>query len=417
MEKNKEKNIIKRFLKGTVFPTLGGPVFRMYSKNLTGLLPPEQIYRKRSQEQDFCSIENMPDFLRRYTVLLEDRQFYRHPGVDIRAVLRCTYLNLKAGRMKYGASTITQQLCKNLYFGFRGTLGRKIKEAFISFYIESGLTKDQILELYLNTVYFGNGLYGVTDASRYYFDAEPSELSINQAFSLICMLPFPGIKNPLVFPDEFCSFKERKASHLYRIRALSSEEYEMIEADSGIPDKALRKPEEINRWYSEHVPWFNERFGPFPEVREEEKIIICTVYGESRNASDNTQKAVAHVIMNRVGFREWRKYKSAEEIIKNTGFDAYGMELYNKAEEYLRNRNGLEDEIERVIRNVIPVIRGQEKDFTEGCVLFYSPMRYRIDRIKRGQICNMRPDWNFNVLEKAEMKGCHGDFVFFRYND
>lgn len=411
------KNDIRRFFVKHVFFPIGGIFFRGYCSKKTGVLPVELVYRKRSEEDDFCSFENIPDHLTRYTILLEDRQFYRHMGADLRAVLRCCYYNLKAGHMKYGASTITQQLCKNLYFGFRGTLERKIRELFISFYIESVLSKEQILELYLNTVYFGNGRYGVTDASRYYFDAEPSELSINQAFSLICMLPFPGIKNPLVFPDEFCSFKERKASHLYRIRALSSEEYEMIEADSGIPDKALRKPEEINRWYSEHVPWFNERFGPFPEVREEEKIIICTVYGESRNASDNTQKAVAHVIMNRVGFREWRKYKSAEEIIKNTGFDAYGMELYNKAEEYLRNRNGLEDEIERVIRNVIPVIRGQEKDFTGKCVMFYSPARQVINSLKRGRIHDLRPDWNFDILERARLKGCRGDYAFFRYKN
>lgn len=414
------KSKIKTFWTKTAFPVIGKPFFRMHERNQKNIHPVDQIYKDRSREPDFCPFEKMPDYLIRYVILLEDRQFYRHSGVDFHAILRDTYLNLKARNLKYGASTITQQLCKNLYFGFKGTLGRKIKEFFISSVIESILTKNQILELYLNIIYFGNGQYGITKASQYYFGVQPSELSVNQAFSLICMLPFPGIKNPLVFPQEFCDFKEKKASHLYRLKVLSSDEYEMIvNHNADIPDEALRKPEAENRWYSEHIPWYNERFGPFPDVREDEKVVICTVCGEAYGAVDCVQKAVAHVIMNRIAFREWKKYKTAEEIVKYTRFDAYDMKAsnYRKAEEYLKNRNGLEEEIERIIRNAIPVIRGQEDDFTEGCVMFYSPMRYRYDCLKRGKIRNLRPDWNFDILQKAKLKGCRGDFAFFRYTE
>lgn len=284
--------------------------------------------------------------------------------------------------------------------------------------IESKLTKDQILELYLNVIYFGNGQYGITDASQYYFGVQPEKLSMNQAFSLICMLPFPGIKNLLVFPEAFCSFKEKKASHLHQLKVLSSDEYEEIVGhNADTPDKDLREPEPINEWYSRHVPWYNERFGPFPDIREDEKIIICTVSGESCGATDKVQKAVAHVIMNRIGIREWSRYKTAEEIIKYTGFDAYDIKSpsYRRAEKYLENRNGLDEEIERIIRNVIPVIRGQEEDFTEECVMFYSPMRHRINCLKRGKIRGMKPDWNFDLLQKVRFRGCRGDFAFFRY--
>lgn len=414
------KKKIKKFLTGSFFQRIEESIFQRHSKKLQGIQPVNQIYYNRSQEKDFCPLENMPAHLIRYAILLEDRLFYKHLGVDFYAILRVTYLNLKMRQMRYGASTITQQLCKNLYFGFRGSLGRKIQEFFLSLWIESKLTKDQILELYLNIIYFGNGQYGITDASQYYFGVHPSKLSINQAFSLMCMLPFPGIKNPLVYPDEFCSFKNKKATHLYKLNVLSSNEYQKIACqNAATPDESLRKAESINRWYSEHVPWYNERFGPFPEVREEEKIVICTVSGEGYGAVDKVQKAIAHVIMNRIGFREWRNYKTAEEIIKNTGFDAYSMRSlnYRKAEEYLKNRNGLDEEIEKIIHNVIPIIRGQEKDFTKRCVLFYSPMRYRLQCLKRKQIWKMKPNWNFSILQKAKLKGCRGDFAFYRYID
>ena len=380
---------------------------------------PEKLYRKRASEKDFCGIADMPSHLVRILVLIEDFSFYRHHGISPKAIIEALWLDIRKGRIGFGGSTITQQICKNLYFSCKVSFRRKFSELMKALQMERKLTKDQIIELYLNCVYFDNGTYGITEAARFYFDEAPSELTFRQCFLLISLLPVVGKYNPLVRPAEFYKYMMNNAGALHRNGFITDEEMDEVRfRGPECLDEKLRKADE-NTWkYAEHGPFINERYGPFPAVRDEEKAAVCTVCGEAFHAADAVQKAIAHVIVNRIGTREWNRYQTSEEIVRYTGFNAceFRAKYFREAERYIDERNG-DEKFERVIRNVLPVLRKEEEDFTRGCVMFYSPRRYRLDQMRAGNYKRKVPDWDFSLLEKVRFPGLRGDFAFFRYSD
>jgi len=126
----------------------------------------------------------------------EDKNFYVHNGFDLFSPLRATYQNLKSGKIVEGGSTITQQLSKNMYFSFEKKYERKVAELIVALELEKRYTKDQILEYYLNIIYFGEGCYGIKEASLHYYGIQPVELDESQADALIRTLKSPNNYNP-----------------------------------------------------------------------------------------------------------------------------------------------------------------------------------------------------------------------------
>jgi penicillin-binding protein 1A len=140
----------------------------------------------------------MPDFLKQAIVATEDGKFYHHPGVDIKGILRAIGRNVVAGEYVEGASTITQQLAKTLFLTPQKSIMRKLKEAFLSFQIERRYTKEEILELYLNQVYFGSGAYGVEAAAQIFFGKPVRNLSLAECALIAGMPKSPSRYSPLV---------------------------------------------------------------------------------------------------------------------------------------------------------------------------------------------------------------------------
>ncbi len=134
-------------------------------------------------------------------IAIEDNRFYSHPGIDIRGTSRALVSTL-SGREVQGGSTITQQLAKNAFTNHERTITRKIKEAFYSLALESRYTKDEILCMYLNQIYFGQGAYGLESASRYYFNKSCQDLTLAQAASLAAIPKSPNYFNPFANPKE-----------------------------------------------------------------------------------------------------------------------------------------------------------------------------------------------------------------------
>ena len=133
-------------------------------------------------------LEDLPPHVPQAFIAAEDKRFYEHDGADTRAIIRAVWANITSGETVSGASTITQQLIKNLVLTPEQTLKRKAQEIRLARQLEERLSKEQILELYLNRVYFGAGFYGLGAASRFYFGKQPEELSIAEA-SLLATLP------------------------------------------------------------------------------------------------------------------------------------------------------------------------------------------------------------------------------------
>ena len=137
-------------------------------------------------------LEELPPHLVRALLATEDRRFYRHFGIDVIGLARAVVVNLRAGRLVQGGSTITQQLAKNVFLTHERTLDRKIQETMLALWLEHRFTKNQILTIYFNRVYLGAGTYGVEAASQRYFGKSARKLNIHEAAVIVGLLKAPS---------------------------------------------------------------------------------------------------------------------------------------------------------------------------------------------------------------------------------
>ena len=137
-----------------------------------------------SSSESWTDLEDISKDLIDATLSIEDKNFYKHQGFDYLRIIKALYVNIKNKNITQGASTISQQYVKNLYLDFGQTWKRKIEEAFLTMQLEINYDKDEILEGYLNTINYGQGNYGIKNASNYYFNKEPSELTKEEAIIL-----------------------------------------------------------------------------------------------------------------------------------------------------------------------------------------------------------------------------------------
>ena len=150
---------------------------------------------------DQVSVDQLPPWLIAAVIATEDRRFYRHFGIDLRGIFRAAFRNLREGGVREGGSTITQQLAKNLFLTHQRSYKRKIQEVLLALWLEQNLSKDEILTLYLNRVYFGAGAYGVDAAARRYFAKPATGVTLGEAAMLAGLLTAPSRYAPTVNPQ------------------------------------------------------------------------------------------------------------------------------------------------------------------------------------------------------------------------
>lgn len=167
------------------------------SKNITYYDSKNNDILKDSVENDFVELKKINKYVTTAIVSIEDKNFYSHKGFDYLRILKAMLVNIKSGKIKQGASTISQQYVKNLYLTFDKTWNRKIEEALLTLELETHYNKDEILEGYLNTIDFGAGNYGIKEASKYYFNKEPKDLTLEEATILVGIPRNPSYYNPI----------------------------------------------------------------------------------------------------------------------------------------------------------------------------------------------------------------------------
>ncbi len=175
------------------------PVIRQGKRMYTMAVSEVSIQQKVSEIKsapNYTTIDNISDDFLQMLLTSEDRRFYKHSGIDIIAIARAAYTDIKEGALVEGGSTITQQLAKNMYYSFDKIFARKIAEVYTAFDIEKLYTKDEILEMYCNIVYFGDNCYGVQEACRHYFGSDANEITKDEAKELVETLHSPSINNP-----------------------------------------------------------------------------------------------------------------------------------------------------------------------------------------------------------------------------
>ena len=230
--------------------------------------PVLRLYQARAAEEDFCPVRSVPLLLLHFMLQIEDDVFFEHPGVAIIGIREAIQINLMAGKIMTGGSTISQQLVKNLYFQFHHSYFRKATEFLLTLYAERKLGKEKILEFYINIVYFGNGIYGFTHAARFYFGKNIEDPTVNQMFMMACMLYAPTVGNPIQHPDVFERIRNKRLNFLTNRKQvlISGADAEMIRSfHADCLDPELRAGDAFTENYPTDVRLQNDRFGPYPD--------------------------------------------------------------------------------------------------------------------------------------------------------
>ena len=172
----------------------------------------------------------MPLSLRRAVVAVEDADFYRHDGLDLGSLARASWANVTSGSMSQGGSTITQQYVKNVLTGSERSIARKVREAILAVKLEHTSSKREILEGYLNTVYFGHGAYGVQAAARTYFDRDAKALSVLQSATLAGLIAAPSARDPFEHPAVAHRYRNFVLDRMVEVGSIDAEEARRLQS-------------------------------------------------------------------------------------------------------------------------------------------------------------------------------------------
>ncbi len=178
--------------------------------------------------RSLVEIEDLPEYVKNAFIDTEDKHFYSHNGYDIKRIVKAMLVNISSGTKAQGASTISQQLIKNALLNNKKSYSRKLEEIILSMKMEKEYSKDEILEMYLNTIYFGSNAYGIQNAALTYFNKSAKDLTLNEACCLAGLIKSPATYSPINNVEKSIMRKNLVASALYKQNHISYEEYQDI---------------------------------------------------------------------------------------------------------------------------------------------------------------------------------------------
>ena len=192
----------------------------------------QAVNEEMLDKEHYVVLDDIPLSLRRAIIAIEDSHFYDHSGFDLSGIARAAIVNFEAGHIEEGGSTITQQLVKNLFLSQEQSFTRKAEELLLALDMEHNFTKDEILELYFNTIYFGSNFYGIYDASKGYFGVEPKDLTIAESAMLAGLPNAPSVYSPYV---DYMLAKKRQLiviDAMVKANILTKSEAEKVKIDT-----------------------------------------------------------------------------------------------------------------------------------------------------------------------------------------
>lgn len=255
----------------------------------------------------------IPLYLKEAVVAVEDDAFYSHKGLDYKGILRAFWVNIISLDIKQGGSTITQQLARSLFLTPEQTILRKLKEAILARRIESILSKDQILEVYLNQIYLGRGAYGVQSASQIYFGKDVRYLTLSESALLAAIIRSPALYSPYLYPDRVKMRQKFVMKRMMEEGYINEEDYKK----AYMQDIFLRKYER----QEEIAPYFNEYIRQYlVSVYGVEKVykgglnVYTTINYDLQKEATLAVKNGLRALDKRQGYRGPVVHKSPSEI-------------------------------------------------------------------------------------------------------
>ncbi len=219
-------------------------------------------------------LRDMSPWIIKATIAIEDRRFYRHPGIDLRGLVRAFLVNIQSGSLKQGGSTITQQLARNLYLSREKTLFRKLAEAELAIRIELQKSKSEILEQYLNTIYYGHHFYGIESASRGYFGKAASELTIGEAALLAGIPKGPAIYSPDIHLDFAKKRQKEVLQAMFQNDEITKEQQSVAITDPIALASADNNPPHAIEAFANYV---YQNLPPKPDTLNSNPVIMSTI--------------------------------------------------------------------------------------------------------------------------------------------
>ena len=237
---------------------------------------------------DTVRLADLPPYLPEAVLATEDRRFYDHFGLDLRGIARAIYVNLSSGELVQGGSTITQQVAKNLFLTPERSLHRKGQEMLLALWLEKTFTKDEILELYLNRVYFGAGTYGVDAAARKYFGRSAREVSVFEAAMLAGMLKAPSRYNPFNDKDLARSRARLVIANMVAAGQLSEEEAQAI-SEASAPSVAPDTKSQIGQYFAD---WVIDQVSSYVGAADQDLVVQTTLDPKLQREAEATLNKV-----------------------------------------------------------------------------------------------------------------------------
>lgn len=323
----------------------------------------EQAGTLYGQKGTYVESDQISQYLKDAVVSTEDRNFYQHHGFDIKGIARAALGIVTSGHITGGGSTLTQQLAKNAYLSLDQTLERKAKEIFMAIEIEKKYDKDQILTMYLNNAYFGNGVWGVQDASRKYFGVDANQLTIGEAATMVGMLKGPSIYNPIDHLDNAVNRRDTVLSVMVENGKLTKEQEAQEQAvDLGAQledtysseDSGYRYPfyfdavidEAVDRYDMSEKDLLNKGYKIYTSLDQDYQQQMTAVYENNANfpanAEDGAMPQSASValdpknggiqaLVGRRGDHIFRGYNFATQMERSPGSTLKPLSVYSSA--------------------------------------------------------------------------------------
>ena len=261
----------------------------------------KELYTKK---RVLVPLESLPDCVWQSVIASEDHRFFRHWGFVPPRLLKSFYVNITKLRIAQGGSTITQQLARQQYYSLAKIISRKIKEILTAIQIERTYTKHEILEMYINQIYTGPGIYGIPAAARYYLGKDVENLSLPDAALLTQLLPNAGIYSPFSYPDRALRRRNVVLYRMYEVGYISKEQYEEArEAPLEVAELGPQKAVDLAPYFSEYVRQQVQDVYGWEAVYEGGLNVYTTLDSRLQACADSAIKAHQPVVEERQ--RNW----------------------------------------------------------------------------------------------------------------
>lgn len=321
---------------------------------------------KGEKDVYYIEYEDIPIYVKQAIISTEDKRFYKHKGIDYRGIMRAAVAMIQDGEVTQGGSTITQQLARTVFLSNERTWERKIEEMYIAVELEKKYSKEEILEFYLNNVYFANGYYGIEAAAQGYFGTDVSHLSLSQMIYLCAIPNNPTLYNPLTHADKTQARRDRILKSMLEDQVISESSYQTAVAEQ----IKTTEPEEIKNNYAETYTYYCATRA----LMELEDFEFQTVFSddEEKTAYDREYQSLYDTCNKKLFTGGYRIYTSLDLDAQSqlqTSVDEVLAGFGEKSDEGIYELQGAAVCIDNTTGMVRAIIGGRSQDDVEGYTL------------------------------------------------